>query len=91
MTNNEINVTATCIAALATQPNSIEKIKRVRAFLDENGRSDAEIQVDGNVSIPNALRMKEAGANIFVLGTAVQRAKGFAADDFSRFRIALDI
>lgn len=72
-------------------PNSIEKIKRVRAFLDENGRSDAEIQVDGNVSIPNALRMKEAGANIFVLGTAVQRAKGFASDDFERFRIALDI
>ena len=27
MTNNEINVTATCIAALANQPNSEEKIK----------------------------------------------------------------
>lgn len=51
-------------------PHSIEKIKRARAFLDANGRKDAEIQVDGNVSIENAIRMKGAGANIFVLGTA---------------------
>ena len=50
--------------------HSIEKIARARAFLDANGRTDAEIQVDGNVSIENAIRMKGAGANIFVLGTA---------------------
>ena len=51
-------------------PGAMEKIQRARAFLDENGRPDAEIQVDGNVSIPNAIRMKEAGANIFVAGTS---------------------
>ena len=51
-------------------PHSIDKIKRVREYLDSHGRADAEIQVDGNVSIPNAIRMKEAGANIFVCGTA---------------------
>ncbi len=51
-------------------PHSIEKIKRARAFLDVNGRADAEIQVDGNVSISNAQRMYAAGANIFVLGTS---------------------
>ena len=51
-------------------PHSIDKIRRVRAYLDANGREDAEIQVDGNVSIPNAIKMKEAGANIFVCGTA---------------------
>ena len=50
--------------------HSIEKIARARAFLNANGRTDAEIQVDGNVSIENAIRMKGAGANIFVLGTA---------------------
>ena len=51
-------------------PHSIDKIAAARAFLDANGRADAEIEVDGNVSIPNAIRMKEAGANIFVLGTS---------------------
>ena len=51
-------------------PHAIDKIKRTRKFLDENGRPDAEIEVDGNVSIPNAIRMKEAGANIFVAGTS---------------------
>lgn len=51
-------------------PHSIDKIARARAFLDANGKQDAEIEVDGNVSIPNALRMKAAGADIFVLGSA---------------------
>lgn len=51
-------------------PHSIEKIRRARAFLNANGREDAEIQVDGNVSIENAIRMKAAGASVFVLGTA---------------------
>jgi len=51
-------------------PHAIEKIARARAFLDANGKKDAEIEVDGNVSIPNAIRMKEAGANIFVAGTS---------------------
>lgn len=51
-------------------PHSIEKIKKARAFLNERGRADAEIEVDGNVSIPNAIAMRDAGANIFVVGTA---------------------
>ena len=51
-------------------PHAIEKIRRARKFLDENGRSDAEIEVDGNVSIPNAINMRGAGASIFVLGTS---------------------
>lgn len=49
---------------------TIEKIARVRRLLDEAGREDAEIEVDGNVSIENGIRMRGAGANIFVLGTA---------------------
>lgn len=66
-------------------PHSIEKIKRTRAFLDANEKNNVEIQVDGNVSIPNAIKMKNAGANIFVLGTAVQSKPGFWAEDLDRF------
>lgn len=51
-------------------PHSIDKIKRARQFLIDNGKPSYEIEVDGNVSVPNAIMMKEAGANIFVLGTA---------------------
>ena len=51
-------------------PHAIDKIARARAFLYANGRADAEIQVDGNVSLVNAERMLAAGANIFVLGTS---------------------
>ena len=51
-------------------PHSLDKIKRARAFLDANGKKDAEIEVDGNVSVPNAKLMRAAGADIFVGGTS---------------------
>lgn len=49
---------------------TLNKISDTRKMLDENGYSDVEIEVDGNVSFENAKRMKEAGANIFVTGTS---------------------
>jgi len=51
-------------------PHALEKIEAVRSMLDGKGHTDVEIEVDGNVSPENAIRMKEAGANIFVLGTS---------------------
>lgn len=67
-------------------PHAIEKIKRTRKFLNENGRPDAEIEVDGNVSIPNAINMKNAGANIFVLGTAALFGHGPLDEGCEKFR-----
>ena len=67
-------------------PHSIDKIERAREFLDRNGKTDAEIEVDGNVSIPNAIRMKNAGANIFVLGTAALFGENSLSDNIIRFR-----
>ncbi len=51
-------------------PASLGKIAAVRQMLDDSGRKDAEIEVDGNVSLENARKMRQAGANIFVAGTA---------------------
>ncbi|MBQ8345341.1 MAG: ribulose-phosphate 3-epimerase [Clostridia bacterium] len=51
-------------------PASLRKIQRVRSYLDANGLTEAEIEVDGNVSVENAIRMRAAGANIFVAGTS---------------------
>lgn len=67
-------------------PHAIEKIKRARAFLDANGRADAEIQVDGNVSIPNAKMMLDAGANIFVLGTSAVFGADPIEENVAKFR-----
>lgn len=51
-------------------PATIDKIKRVREYLDANGKTDVEIEADGNVSLENAVKMNNAGANIFVAGTS---------------------
>ena len=51
-------------------PATIGKISDVRRMLDGAGRADADIEVDGNVSLTNARRMRAAGANIFVAGTS---------------------
>ncbi len=48
----------------------LSKITKARAFLDGAGRTDARIEVDGNVSFENAVLMNAAGADIFVAGTS---------------------
>ena len=67
-------------------PASIGKIERARAFLDSHGRSDAEIEVDGNVSISNAIKMSGAGANIFVLGTSAVFCGDSIEENVKKFR-----
>lgn len=51
-------------------PASIDKIRRMRKYLDENGYSHVKIEVDGNVSFENAVKMRHAGADIFVAGSS---------------------
>lgn len=51
-------------------PATIDKIRDLRKMLDTRGYSHVEIEVDGNVSLENARKMSDAGANIFVVGTA---------------------
>ena len=67
-------------------PHSIEKIKRARKFLSDNGKADLEIEVDGNVSIPNAIMMNEAGADIFVLGTSAVFCGESIEENVKKFR-----
>lgn len=51
-------------------PATLDKITECRAYLDAHGREDALIEVDGNVSVPNAKKMRARGADIFVGGTS---------------------
>lgn len=50
--------------------STLPKITRLRAFLDSHGYENVEIEVDGNVSFDNAVRMRQAGADMFVAGSS---------------------
>lgn len=60
-------------------PQTIEKIADCRGYLDERGYGNIEIEVDGNVSFENIVKMSKAGANIFVCGTS----SVFVSDDIA--------
>ena len=51
-------------------PQTLQKIKDMREFLDSNGYPNIMIEVDGNVSFENAKKMRAMGADIFVAGTS---------------------
>lgn len=55
---------------------SFDKIKRLRAMLDQKGYHNIPIEVDGNCSFENVPKMYEAGAEIFVVGTSSVFKKG---------------
>lgn len=61
-------------------PQMIDKIARARRMLDEAGRADVRIEVDGNVSFENAVKMRRAGADIFVCGTSSIFSKSTTID-----------
>ena len=62
-------------------PQTLAKITRLRKMLDESGYAHVRIEVDGNVSFENAVRMRAAGADLFVAGTsAVFREGGIQAN-----------
>lgn len=51
-------------------PGALDKIARARRWLTEKGHAGMLIEVDGNVSFENAVKMRAAGADIFVGGTS---------------------
>ncbi|MBQ2425459.1 MAG: ribulose-phosphate 3-epimerase, partial [Lachnospiraceae bacterium] len=51
-------------------PYAVEKIKKLRRMLDDAGLK-TDIQVDGGVTTENVRMLIEAGANVFVAGSAV--------------------
>ena len=51
-------------------PQTIGKIKRLKQMLKTMGKETIEIEADGNTSLENSKKLREAGAGIFVAGTA---------------------
>ncbi len=68
-------------------PSALEKISEIKKLFAEKGLSDKKIEVDGNVSFENAVKMRDAGADIFVAGTSSIFSKNFTLDEgISEFR-----
>jgi len=59
-------------------PMTLLKIEELKSLINQTNNKHIKIQVDGNVSYENALKMKELGADIFVVGTS----SVFSSSDF---------
>ena len=57
---------------------TIGKIKTLKKYIDEND-IEIDIEVDGGINLATANKVKEAGANILVSGTAILMAKDYKA------------
>ena len=55
-------------------PESLERIRTVRAELDRIGRPEVPIEVDGGIGPANAAEVVAAGASILVAGSSVFKA-----------------
>tara|TARA_R110001583_G_scaffold7720_9_gene37935 strand:- start:21657 stop:22325 length:669 start_codon:yes stop_codon:yes gene_type:complete len=51
-------------------PHTLEKLRQVRALIDASGL-DIRLQVDGGVKVDNIKEIAEAGADMFVAGSAI--------------------
>lgn len=63
-------------------PESLDKIREVRAMLNEKNL-ETDIQVDGGIYVENVREVLDAGANVIVAGSAVFR--GDARENTAKF------
>ena len=55
---------------------TISKIKEIKEYIDENNL-DVDIEVDGGVNLENKEILKDAGANVLVVGSTIINAQDF--------------
>ena len=66
-------------------PETLEKINRLRRMLDSR-KVDAELEVDGGITINNAASIVKAGGRVLVVGTSVFNAKGGVSQALQKLR-----
>ena len=49
---------------------TLDKVKRLKTAMAEWGYPDISVEVDGNCSFSNIPRMRDAGADTFVVGSS---------------------
>ena len=68
-------------------PSALEKLRRARKMIDE-GRLSVELEIDGGVKVENIVAMAQAGADIFVSGSAIFQSKDYK-DTIQKMRAAI--
>lgn len=58
---------------------TLQKIETLRAFAENNGRAELDLEVDGGITVENVKRVISAGANVIVAGSAVFRSPDMRA------------
>ena len=69
-------------------PETLEKISRLRRILDSR-KVDAELEVDGGITINNASSIVKAGGRVLVVGTSVFNAKEGMSQALQKIREAI--
>merc|ERR1719223_2524244 len=59
-------------------PATLDKLREARALIDESG-CDISLQIDGGVSAKNIAEIAEAGADMFVAGSAIFNTEDYKA------------
>lgn len=70
-------------------PGAMRKIKEARQWLDRNHLSKARLAVDGGVQLSNIAEIATAGANEFIAGSSIFKAKTDYKHTIDAFRAAL--
>ena len=71
-------------------PLTLNKIEELKSLLSQTNNTHIKIQVDGNVSFENALKMKELGADIFVVGTSSVFSDNDYIANLNKFKKIID-
>ena len=56
--------------------NSLDKIRKCKEMIDNSG-CNVEIEVDGGIGMKNIKTIHDAGANIFVAGSAIFNTENY--------------
>jgi ribulose-phosphate 3-epimerase len=59
-------------------PSTLDKLRKARSIIDQSGR-DIRLEVDGGVGLGNIREVAEAGADMFVAGSAIYNTPDYAA------------
>ncbi len=59
-------------------PSTLRKLRDLRERLSKLGRPDLDVQVDGGISPSNIREVQDAGANVFVAGSAIFKSEDYA-------------
>ena len=59
-------------------PASLEKVRQARTMIDGSNRDDIRLEVDGGINLDNLAWVCAAGADTFVMGSAIFNAPDYA-------------